>query len=300
MSSIRNHPDPYHPYPYVPSPLSNNSTNRTTLFFEGKGGLGNRIFQLIGIMTLARYYDKKLVIDKEMHSMLNACFDFDARGLTPSLYSVGKIPTNITFYDFNQPSHRFKPQLFHLNNTEDFAIFSYFQSWKYFQHRQEEIRLLFRFGNVVRKKSNATVTNCLKEWNVSRQEITLIGIHVRRGDIAHQQRLAPMSYFRSAMRYFRSEFHNVYFIVCSNDLKWSQVNFRAISNTRVVRNQLEVDLAVLASCDHTIMSIGTFGWWAGWFAGGEVVYYNQQDRMTRELFPANQFYIPGWIPMSGF
>jgi len=294
LSSIRNHPDPYHPYPYVPSPPAIKSTAGATLFFQARARLGNLIFQLAGAMEVARYYNMKLAVDQRMHSMLNRCFGFDDRGLTSSLYSVVPFPQNVTFHNFQNPPYGFKPKLFQLNDAKDFSIFTWFQSWKYFQYRQEEIRTLFTFANWVRTRANTSVTNCLKEWNVSRQDVTLIGIHVRKWLVAGQQRI---SYFQTAMRYFLTEYRNVYFIVCSNDLEWSHDYFQTIPNTRVVANHFEVDMAVLASCDHVIMSVGTFGWWSGWLAGGEVFYYNCVKWMVNNRFPASEYYLPGWIPL---
>ncbi|XP_052280959.1 galactoside alpha-(1,2)-fucosyltransferase 1-like [Dreissena polymorpha] len=36
-------------------------------------------------------------------------------------------------------------------------------------------------------------------------------------------------------------------------------------------NSDAVDMAVLSLCDHTIVSTGTFGWWAAWLAGGTTI-----------------------------
>lgn len=36
----------------------------------------------------------------------------------------------------------------------------------------------------------------------------------------------------------------------------------------------ELDLAVLAACNHSIMTLGTFGFWGSYLAGGEVLYPN--------------------------
>lgn len=299
FSSTQNYPDSYHPYPYVPAPRNDRSAVPTKMYFHGKCRLGNLMFQLNGALALARYYGKQLVVNHEMHRMLNATFGFDARGLTSTLYSVERWPHNVTYYNIRKPVYGLNLKLFELNNKQDFILFSWFQSWQYFQHRQKEIRQLLGFSKSVRNKANTALADYLTEWNVSRQEITLIGVHVRRSKgIASQQKLAPMPYFLSAMRYFRRKYHNVFFIVCTSDPKWSNKHFHGLAGTRVVRNAYDVDMAVLASCDHTIMSIGTFGWWSAWLAGGDVIYYNDPVRMIKGLFPANEYYLPGWIPMS--
>jgi len=58
------------------------------------------------------------------------------------------------------------------------------------------------------------------------------------------------------------------------------------------------DLAILSSCDHTIMSVGTFGWWAGYLAGGIVVYYRNFPRKDGNLMPhfsREDFFPPEWV-----
>jgi hypothetical protein len=38
---------------------------------------------------------------------------------------------------------------------------------------------------------------------------------------------------------------------------------------KYIQGTTEADLAMLASCDHVITTIGTFSWWSGWLAGVE-------------------------------
>jgi hypothetical protein len=44
-----------------------------------------------------------------------------------------------------------------------------------------------------------------------------------------------------------------------------------------IDNSPGTDFAILAGCDHMIMSIGTFGWWIAWLGahqrGGDVLYF---------------------------
>ena len=65
--------------------------------------------------------------------------------------------------------------------------------------------------------------------------------------------------------------------------------------------RIGVDLAVLASCDHFIMSTGTYGWWAAWLTGGVVVYYKYPARegsLYSKHFNGDDFFPPHWIPME--
>jgi galactoside 2-L-fucosyltransferase 1/2 len=61
-----------------------------------------------------------------------------------------------------------------------------------------------------------------------------------------------------------------------------------------------IDLAILTMCDHTIITSGSFGWWAGWLAGGMVVYYKGFPKPNTSMgncLNHSDYYLPNWIPM---
>jgi len=66
----------------------------------------------------------------------------------------------------------------------------------------------------------------------------------------------------------------------------------------------EVDLALLSLADHSIITVGTFSWWAGWLAGGNVIYYGKFPRKDSRLSHAafsthlKDYYPQDWIPLS--
>ena len=99
------------------------------------------------------------------------------------------------------------------------------------------------------------------------------------------------------MEYFREEYEHPVFLYVSDDMKWGRRNLRkkargSDKDEPEQDNQLDSsdlpslffvgcgdgdnpdcigkDLAVLAACNHTITTHGTFGHWAAYLAGGEV------------------------------
>ena len=60
-----------------------------------------------------------------------------------------------------------------------------------------------------------------------------------------------------------------------------------------------VDLAILTLCKHTIITSGTFGWWAGWLSEGEVVYWKgfpkPGSKNEKEILFRGVYYPPHWI-----
>jgi galactoside 2-L-fucosyltransferase 1/2 len=129
-----------------------------------------------------------------------------------------------------------------------------------------------------------------------------------------------VAYLHKSIKYMLNRFHDrcLLFVVCSDDMTWSQANFQAaLSNNTAVftgkclpqvtffagRNAVQ-DMTVLVSCNHTILTMGTFGWWSAYLSGGLAIYskkypplwnsgYNK-PLMTR----SNDVYLPSWIGLS--
>jgi len=53
-------------------------------------------------------------------------------------------------------------------------------------------------------------------------------------------------------------------------------------------------------CQHTVITVGTFGWWAGWLANGTTVYYKDWPRRGSPLAALARhadYFPPYWIPL---
>ena len=178
----------------------------------------------------------------------------------------------------------------------------YYQSWKYFRHIEREVREHFRF--------RLDIISVAKEFlhsNAPGLHVTRVGIHVRRGDLLDGYyhnfgySVATASYFAQAMTYFRKRFQRVQFIVCSDDITWCREHIKDSNIAYSEGNSPGVDLAILSLCDHVIMSIGSFSWWAAWLAGGTVVYYDDWPRPVSQLeyhVTKSDYFYPDWIPIS--
>lgn len=192
---------------------------------------------------------------------------------------------------------------------------------RYFDHVRSDIRKQFRF----RSSTVAAVNNFLSDAarllpivpadmqsSDTADSVVYVGIHVRRGDLLHSYNVkkgytvADAQYFVRALRYFGRKFGRVVFVVCSDDLTWSTANINSsLPNTVVVYSQFsslspEFDLALLSHCNHSIITVGSFGWWAAWLAGGETVYFRDFPRpgsTLRDSYRMNDYYLPQWIAM---
>lgn len=131
-------------------------------------------------------------------------------------------------------------------------LHGFFQSLKYFEHCQDEVRHWIR----------------LKETPIER-----VGIHVRRGDYLQYADRFPSiteNYLKEAIFKMRTKGNNN-FIFFSDDIQWcrnfvkshwqpERINFEFSEG----RNEYE-DMSLLASCEHQIIANSTFSWMAAWY-----------------------------------
>ncbi len=103
-------------------------------------------------------------------------------------------------------------------------------------------------------------------------------------------------------RRFKNKCHR--FIISSDSKPYCQEHY---TGEHTVISPFEDDLddfAVLASCDHIVITHGTFGWWAAWMVhqkGGSVYYFKYPylpNTRHGNLYKASDVYLPDWIPYT--
>jgi galactoside 2-L-fucosyltransferase 1/2 len=183
--------------------------------------------------------------------------------------------------------------------TSHIRITGFFQSYLYFEKVRSIIHRDFNFNQHIRNNVSAFFNRNLPMTSRN-STVTTVGVHVRLTDMEEGRFgkelgwiLPPKSYFEKAMDYFRTRYDDVYFIVCSDDKKWVKTNLISNNISQVIfshENSYVIDFAILATCDHVIISRGTFGWWAGFLTKGITIYY-------KNYYPPNSNasrYIPEW------
>ncbi|XP_052086627.1 uncharacterized protein LOC127723951 [Mytilus californianus] len=84
------------------------------------------------------------------------------------------------------------------------------------------------------------------------------------------------------------------------DLLWREKYVVGSDVVRMRPVSPEVDMCVLSKCNHSIMTVGSFGWWAAWLANGTAIYYKnvaKHNSSFRNDFSADMtdYFYPGWI-----
>jgi len=205
--------------------------------------------------------------------------------------------------------------MFNISRDRDTKLQAFTFSWKYFADFEPDIRSEFRFKPDILTKADTILRAKLDKLGIVGSSTTFIGVHIRRGDIVEKKWVdigtlqPPLSYYYKAMDYYIKEFGQyVVFVFCSDGILWVKQNFQNVSTTYDMvfmdgRNSWGVDMAILSRCNHSIISTGTFGWWAAYLAGGRTVHYRymvREDSPMRKSFSEtleDYFYL-GWISME--
>ena len=188
---------------------------------------------------------------------------------------------------------------------------SYLQSYKYFHGISHKIRD-YMYSVFHRSTLNEAIDLLNSLWHPGiypRNTTAFVGVHVRRTDMLWRSSqdagyTAPSKgYYLRAIRWMRDLFpsKNVKFVVVSEDFAWCDYHLSRSFVKVAPPASAEVHLALLASCDHVIVSTGTFGWWGAWLSGGKVVYYKdfpaENSRLARG-FNKSDYFLPTWVGLS--
>ena len=169
----------------------------------------------------------------------------------------------------------------------DIELVSFFPYWPYYQPvMRDVIRNHFRFRKDIRQEADAFLRRSMASFNLSTTDVAVIAVHIRRTDqlarlskeqLAHSTLYT--TYFSHAIAFFNRLFNNkTMYVVCSDDIKWSKRNFVTKSPTVFsVGHNADVDFAILSRCNHSILTLGTYGRWTAYIAGGITVIHNKRS-----------------------
>ena len=291
---------------------SNEKETYKIIYHNGNTGrLGNLMFSFASIQGIAEANNRNSAFNKRF-DILTGFFP----NLRPVLKTVDEKSCKqadlnmVTLFEFGPWSFEEERFMRNLPN-ESVSICCYLNSWKYFAGMEKKIRKQFQFHNDLLKKADNFLLTVLESIaRISNQtNITFVGVHIRMGDIFLDKkmidagfRVAPLYYIHTAMDYYRQKYNEVHFIVCTDNLEWTRKNLATLSRDVHLAskgiNDVD-DMVLLSRCNHSIMTQGTFGWWASFLAGGDVVYYHPPVKPTLGLFNRSyvraNVYPPNWI-----
>ena len=263
------------------------------LNFKVLTGLGNRMFQYASALGIALSNNRNLklypVIPK-MQANLNISSSWISN------FSSSKYP-KLSY----EKCCLYYPESENLENKH-VSLYGHLVSWKYFHQYKDIILNEFRFSPTILVKSK----NFLSKIRSSNWNVTVIGVHVRRGDFitkAHRGfTVADKNYIERAVNYYQKKFTCV-FVIATNGRDWTEQVFSSLPNTKYIFTGVTspyTDMSIISSCDHVITTTGTFSWWIGYLSKGIVLYYKNFPRKgsllkKTEFDNMDDYFFPEWI-----
>ncbi len=201
------------------------------------GRLGNNLFQLAAAIGYAKKYNvgwgiKKGYVEKGFNAYQVDKYFPHLRG------------TDCIFKSYYEPHFDYQEIPYHKHGIQ---LVGFFQSLKYFEHCQDEVRQALSIKYV----------DGYQDY---------VAIHVRRGDyVQHSGSFPPITvdYIEEAMQNIPSK----KYLFFSDDINWCKTNFAPYDLGNIEysegRNEYE-DLCLMASCGHNIIANSSFSWWGAW------------------------------------
>lgn len=211
-----------------------------------QGGLGNQMFQISAAVALA------------MENNTSYSFDFD-NCFTPNQGNTSTKYIDNIFKKISRHKGSISKQI-HVENKfsfekipykENMILSGYFQSKKYFENYEDEIKKIFHFDDV-----ELPTSECLTS------------VHIRRGDYiknSDYHNLLGLEYYHSAIN------HIGYgkFIFFSDDINWVKKNFESENYIFSDSDNEIEDIYLMSKCNNNIIANSSFSWWGAFMNKNE-------------------------------
>ena len=260
--------------------------------------LGNNMFQVASSLGMA-YKNGLVPVFPQQWSKVFKMFNFTVPLYETLPESCKKYKTFI-YYQIRKSANIYDPQ------TEEFGYISQqlksniridglWENGKYFEDIKDEVRKQFTFTDAIKNVAEAF----LKEEMTKRfhgEQFVKVGVHLRFTDRGKWKEKGT-EYIQKAISFYQQLYKKLLFVVCSDDISTArEILPRNISiiYSEKFGDKPWVDMAVLTLCDHSIISVGTFGWWAGWLTGGKVVCMYSKDQLK---YPSTNIYPKQWVKL---
>ena len=277
---------------------------RFTIYHDLRGRLGNVMSQTASLYGITRFTNRSLVLAAPQNYLRNVKHIFPKLPV-PIIQPNDFIQRtkNLKYVSENDLKDLYTDLL--ALPKEDIRLCCYFQKYKYFVKFEKEVRDVLQFNAGIQSGAAQNIKSVLAEKKIAnRANATVVCLHVRRGDFVterHYQLPGP-SFYKNATDYLKSRYANTVFIAFSDDRKWSQTNLGPFGVQLSHGKSPMEDMATFSLCDHAVISLGSFSWWAGYLTKGEVIYYVNSKSVPKgaKIWQIrNSEHIPShWTPMT--
>ena len=230
------------------------------------GQLGNQMFQYASTKGIASKLGVPFMIPNHRELFDDGIGNrytillYDAFKLTGATI-LGSLKTDNYF---QEGQFNFDETVFNLDKTQNYSLYGFFQTEKYFKHIESEIRQDFTFKDDIA----GTCEDIIKQFD------NPISLHVRRGDFVHNSGNHPVlttNYYKTALEMFDDDRQVIIF---TNDVEWCK-NHELFSSDRFAvaeGGDQFYDLCLMTMCSDFITANSSFSWWGAWLGNrGKVI-----------------------------
>lgn len=226
------------------------------------GHLGNQMFQYAAIYGMSLKHKRAFCIPhqstfgkhyyQELRSTIFDAFDIQAHG-----YGISRFPTT------EEAHFHFDKNLFENPPKEDFNLYGFFQSEKWFAHCKEDIRKAFTFKPEYREVAEEMRKQLSGE---------VIAVHVRRTDYLTNpnHKALGLDYYEKALAELPQD---IKVIVFTDDPEWAKEQ-EIFPDDRFFVSETDcayTDMALMSLCDYHVIGNSTFSWWGAWLSESKQV-----------------------------
>ena len=238
------------------------------------GRLGNQMFQHAAVKGIARKHGYEYAIPPkdpntqiDNYGLLDA---FEMKGVDYIKYCYNVVPAQERFFHYDEELMNICP--------DNVNVAGFFQSEKYFEHIEDEIRKDYTF------KDNWLQPSLDFMDQFGGEEVLFL--HVRSGDpnltdkrgfkwayvnLQDQHPTQPIEYYEEALTYFPDDMP---VLVFSDSIEWCK-NQEIFQPERFMFSEPEdvyddgalvpyIDLCLMSLCSHAIIANSSMSWWGAW------------------------------------
>jgi hypothetical protein len=230
------------------------------------GRLANQMFQYASLKGIAKNRGYEFMIPpKEVFGRKDPM----VKGEILNLYDVFDIEkTNKIGLGHNpllqERTHEFDEELF-ANCPDNVDLLGYYQTQKYFEHIEDEIRYDFSFTPELQ-------FDCRQCYNENFGDDETIALHIRRGDYVSNPNhpVQTASYYKKALKEMPAD---IPVVVFSDDSEWckEQKIFEPDRFFICEGNTSDADLCLMSLCTYHIIANSSFSWWGAWLGRSEKI-----------------------------
>lgn len=150
---------------------------------------------------------------------------------------------------------------------KDVYMSGFFQSPKYFEDNQDEIRKLFRIEDKIAQSGYPGLDQ------IQNRNSVCISIKVEHNVGSVMYDVCTREYWEKAIKYIVENVENPLFFICSDNVPYVLEHFIDADKYDVVLQSrdypVQMSLGVMAQCKHFIIGNTSFGWWAQYLANND-------------------------------